>query len=128
MTGCAVKRAARPADTTRVGAEGRERRKLKRVMRRIPVRFSTASARAGGHIKNLSKEGLFVRSNVLPMRGDPIEISFETQDGRKIEVSGEVRWTTAQMDDHEAAQPGFGVLLHDPGSEYLDFFEGVLLG
>jgi Tfp pilus assembly protein PilZ len=127
VNGCAVKRSARPADTARVGADGRDRRKLKRVIKRIPVRFSTASARAGGHIKNLSKEGVFVRSNVLPMRGDAIEISFETRDGRKIEVAGDVRWTTAQMDNHEAAQPGFGVQLREPSAEYMEFFEEILL-
>jgi hypothetical protein len=98
------------------------------MMKRIPVRFATGSVRAGGHIKNLSKEGVFIRSNVLPMRGDTVEITFETREGRKIEIEGEVRWTTAQMDNHEAAQPGFGVQLLRAGADYQEFFEGILLG
>ena len=36
---------------------GKERRKLKRVVKRIPIRFETGGLRGQGHIKNLSKEG-----------------------------------------------------------------------
>jgi uncharacterized protein (TIGR02266 family) len=96
-------------------------------MKRIPVRFATNSVRASGHIKNLSKEGVFIRSNVLPMPGDTVTISFETPDGRKVETEGSVRWTTAQMADHEAAQPGFGVQFHRTGTDYQDFFTQILL-
>jgi hypothetical protein len=128
VTFCTVKAQRGPADTTRVESGGRERRKLRRVMKLIPVRFETSSVRSSGHIKNLSREGLFIRANVLPMAGDPVTIRFEAKDGRKLELEGEIRWTTAQMADHEAIQPGFGVLLHTADADYQEFFEEILLG
>jgi hypothetical protein len=62
------------------------------------------------------------------MAGDPVTIRFEAKDGRKLELEGEIRWTTAQMADHEAIQPGFGVLLHTADADYQEFFEEILLG
>lgn len=107
--------------------QGRERRRLRRVLKRIPVQFETASVRASGHIKNLSKQGIFVRSNVLPMPGDRVSLVFEKRDGSKVEVAGIVRWTTAQIGDPEAAQPGFGVELSGETREFHSFFEEILL-
>jgi hypothetical protein len=128
VTSRRIKAPPSAADRSRVGPSGRERRKLKRIMKLIPVRFETHSVRASGQIKNLSKEGLFIRSNVLPMAGDPVTMRFEARDGRKLELWGEVRWTTAQMSDHESAHPGFGVLLNQASADYQEFFEDILLG
>ena len=96
-------------------------------MQRIPVRFSTNSVKADGHIKNLSKEGVFVRANVLPFPGDHISIRFESRQGSKLEILGTVRWTTAQINDPEITQPGFGVQLDQKSPDYDAFFEEVLL-
>ncbi len=48
---------------------GRERRQLKRFMSRIPAIFVCGSLKAEGYVKNLSKEGLFVRTESLPLPG-----------------------------------------------------------
>lgn len=96
-------------------------------MKRIPVQFETASVRSGGHIKNLSKQGVFVRSNVLPMPGDRVSLVIERRDGSKVEAAGVVRWTTAQLGDPEIAQPGFGVELSAANREFESFFEEILL-
>ena len=105
---------------------GSGRRRLKRYVQRIPVRFQSAGLRGQGHIKNLHKEGLFIRSSLLPDPGAEVSVSFESRDGAKIEVEGVVRWTTEQIpaaDSHS----GFGVLLTRVDDYYVRFFEQILL-
>ncbi len=109
------------------GPEGRERRKLKRVVKRIPVRFETDSIRGQGHIKNLSKEGLFIRCNLLPASGEAIRVTFETREGEKIQIKGSVCWTTAQIGAAGGGPHGFGVYLERRGPAFSAFFESLLL-
>jgi hypothetical protein len=71
-----------------------ERRKLRRVLKRIPAAFEAGQLRGKGHIKNVSKEGLFLRSAVLPPVGEDVRVIFHDRTGTKIEVRGTVRWTT----------------------------------
>ncbi len=106
---------------------GKERRKLKRFVRRIPAKFSTASIEGTGHVKNLSKEGLFMRTNCLPQAGEEVQLIILTRDRRKIEVVGVVRWSTAQLDNHTPAQPGFGVYIESRSPEFVEFFTDLLL-
>jgi uncharacterized protein (TIGR02266 family) len=105
---------------------GAERRRLKRVVSRIPVQFQSNTLHGTGHIKNLHQEGLLIRSHLLPRPGDTVEVTFSTPDGRKIELTGLVRWTTKQL--KEEVPPGFGVQLDRVDEEYLRFFERILLG
>lgn len=106
---------------------GIERRRLKRFAKRVPVYFQCGVFRGAGRIKNISKEGLFVRSAVLPEPGDRVRIMLESSDGSKLEFRGEVRWTTAQLPPGPTVQPGFGVLIEDVEFGYLEFFEDMLL-
>lgn len=105
---------------------GGNRRRLKRYVQRIPVRFQSAGLRGQGHIKNLHKQGLFIRSSLLPDPGAEVRVSFESRDGAKIEVEGVVRWTTDQVTAGDS-QSGFGVLLTRVDDCYLRFFEQILL-
>jgi uncharacterized protein (TIGR02266 family) len=105
---------------------GRERRRLRRVFSRIPVQFQSGTRRGTGHVKNLTQEGMFIRSHILPETGDNIHVTFTTPEGRKIEIEGVVRWTTEQMD--QACPLGFGIRLVRVDEEYLRFFEKILLG
>ena len=107
---------------------GIERRRLRRVMKRIPAAFEAGKLRGKGHIKNISKEGLFVRADVLPAAGAPVRIVFHDRQGSKIEVRGTVRWTTQQLPPEEKAKPGFGVYIERGNDEFNDFFEGILTG
>jgi hypothetical protein len=111
-----------------VEPSGKERRKLRRTMSQIPVQFESEGVRGQGQIKNLHKEGLFVRSHLLPRPGSRVSLRFESARGKKLEIEGSVRWTTAQMPDAADAQPGFGVLLDRIDESYLRFYEKVLLG
>lgn len=107
---------------------GIERRRLRRVMKRIPAAFEAGKLRGKGHIKNVSKEGLFVRTNVLPPAGSPVRVVFHDRHGSKIEVRGTVRWTTDQLPPEEQAKPGFGVHFQNASDEFSEFFEQILTG
>jgi hypothetical protein len=109
-------------------APGVERRKLRRILKRIPAAFEAGKLRGKGHIKNVSKEGLFVRSDVLPERGGEVRVLFHDRNGEKIEVRGLVRWTTKQLPAGTKAKSGFGVFVPPDNQEFRDFFEQILLG
>ena len=103
-----------------------ERRRLRRFVERLGVQFQSGRMRGHGHIRNLCKEGVFVRAERLPQPGAQIALALETGDGDKVEVHGTVRWTTAQLPNARAVPPGFGVRL-DPCSSYRELFEALLL-
>jgi Tfp pilus assembly protein PilZ len=105
-----------------------ERRKLRRILKRIPAAFEAGSLRGKGHIKNVSKEGLFVRTAVLPAMGDDVRVIFHDRNGTKIEVHGTVRWTTAQLPRDQKPKPGFGVHVPRGNEDFDEFFEQILLG
>ena len=107
---------------------GVERRRLRRVMKRIPAAFEAAKLRGKGHIKNISKEGLFLRASVLPAAGASVRIVFHDRHGSKVEVRGTVRWTTEQLPKEEKAKPGFGVYIERGNAEFDEFFENILTG
>ena len=103
-----------------------DRRRLKRYAKRIQAAFVSGPLNGEGHIKNLCKEGLFLRSERLPSPGAEVRVLIKPEDGRKIEVTGVVRWTTEQIPGREP-QPGFGVLIESPTDEFLELFEELLL-
>lgn len=106
---------------------GIERRRLRRVLKRIPAAFDAGTARGRGHIKNLSKGGVFVRTDRLPEPGSDVRILFHDRGGSKIEVHGVVAWTTDQLSPEEdAGAAGFGVRFSYVSDEYLEFFEQIL--
>jgi hypothetical protein len=106
----------------------KERRRLRRIIRRIPASFWSEDAGGQGYIKNISKEGLFLRVETLPLPGTPVKILIEPEDGPKVEVSGTVRWTTDQLPPSAEASPGFGVKLDAITEDFHDLFADVILG
>jgi hypothetical protein len=105
---------------------GRERRRmLRRAIPSIRAAFESGELRGVGHVKNISKEGLFLRSDILPSPGSDIRILFHDRRGDKIELHGCVRWTTAQLGD-KTARPGFGVQLSRIDDDFRAFYEEIL--
>ncbi len=104
-----------------------ERRRLKRAVKRIPARYQCEGMIGKGHIKNVTKEGLFLRTDRLPSPGSRIRVIFEPKDGPKVEVSGTVRWTTGQLPPSADSPPGFGMQIENVTDEFLEFFEQILL-
>ena len=104
-----------------------ERRRLKRSVKRIPARYQSEGLTGRGHIKNVTKEGLFLRTDRLPSPGAQIRVIFEPKNGPKVEVSGTVSWTTGQLPPSEDSPPGFGMQIEDGNEEFREFFEQILL-
>ncbi len=105
---------------------GIERRKLKRSVARVPASFESGEVRGKGHVKNVSKGGLFLRSDVLPEPGSEIRVLFHTQQGRKVEIEGIVVWSTTELEQPDA-RPGFGVRFEGASEQFLEFYEQILL-
>ena len=99
----------------------RSNRRHTRVAKRLTALVYADGDYANGHVKNLSKTGMFVRSNMMPAPGTDVRIRFETITGEKIEVEGIVRWNTSGLPTEEGAD-GFGVQLAKPSKDYLNFF------
>ena len=79
-----------------------------------------------GHLKNISREDVFIRCEVLPEPGAVVQLIFHDRQGTKVDVNGVVRWTTAQLPDSSSAPPGFGVFIEDPREVFLAFYEQIL--
>ncbi len=105
---------------------GIERRKLKRSVARVPASFESGEVRGKGHVKNVSKGGLFLRSDVLPEPGSEIRVLFHTQQGRKVEIERIVVWSTTELEQPDA-RPGFGVRFEGASEQFLEFYEQILL-
>jgi hypothetical protein len=73
-----------------------------------------------GQLRNVSRFGVFVRSEDLPRPGAAVAVQFRTPDGRLVDARGEVRWNTHGLT--HATHPGFGVQIHEPPREFLEFF------
>jgi len=75
-----------------------------------------------GSLKNVSRAGLFVRSNDLPRPQATITLQLEVPgDGTAFTLRGEVRWTSDGSGSADPA-PGFGVQIYEPTREFADFF------
>ncbi len=104
-----------------------ERRHLKRGVKRIPARYQSEGLIGKGHIKNVTKEGLFLRTERLPSPGARVRVIFEPKNGPKVEVSGRVLWTTGQLRPKADTPPGFGMQIENVTEEFLEFFEQIPL-
>jgi PilZ domain-containing protein len=103
-----------------VNASARARRRV--LTSRIPIRFVAEGSEGVGHLKNVSRAGLLVRSNDLPRPECPITIAFENPaTGQSINLRGEVRWTFDGQGSPDPS-PAFGVQIHEPSREFTEFF------
>lgn len=102
------------------------RRCLRRNVKRIPAAFQAGELRGQGHIKNLSREGLFLRSDDVPERGSEIRVVFHDRVGSKVEIRGTVCWTTSQLPEEAGAKRGFGIHISGGALAYLEFYEQML--
>jgi hypothetical protein len=106
-----------------VSGSGRVRQRVR--VDRIPVRYLAQGFEATGHLENVSRAGLFVRAEELPAPETMVVLQFRPPTGALVEARGEVRWNTEGLRKPEMA-PGFGVQLHQPSREYLEFFRWAL--
>jgi hypothetical protein len=107
-----------------VNASARARRRI--LTSRIPIRFMSEGSEGVGHLKNVSRAGMCVRSADLPRPGVPIALQFEVPTtGTLVNLRGEVRWSSDRL-GADTSQSGFGVLLHEPPPEFREFLRWAL--
>lgn len=87
---------------------------------RISVRFMADGDESVGHLKNVSRAGIFVRASELPRPGAAVALQFRAPSGVLVDLRGEVRWNTHGLT--AVASAGFGVAIQEPGREYIEFF------
>ena len=101
------------------------RRRRTRVSgREIAVRYVADGTEAVGHVKNVSRAGVFVVTDDLPRAGAVISLQLNAPDGSLVDVRGEVRWTTDGIEMPDAIT-GFGVLIQEPPPDYLELFAWI---
>jgi hypothetical protein len=88
----------------------------------ITVRFTADGSESVGQLENLTRTGIFIRSDDLPRPGAAVALQFHAPGGALVDLRGEVRWNTDGLAGLHPAS-GFGVLLHEPPPEYLAFFD-----
>jgi hypothetical protein len=106
-----------------VGDSARARQRIRVDL--IPVRYMAEGREAIGHLKNVSRAGIFVRARELPAPGAAVSLQFRSPSGELVDARGEVCWTTDGLLDGDVP-PGFGIRLHEPPRQYWEFLRWVL--
>jgi hypothetical protein len=102
-----------------VAAAARARQRIR--VPRLPVRFVAEGVEALGHLKDVSRAGLYVRASDLPRAGAVVALQFRSPVGDLVDLRGEVRWTT-ESQAGVASEPGFAVRVQEPPREYREFY------
>jgi hypothetical protein len=102
------------AKRPRQGAD--KRRSFPRHDVDIPVKFSSAMLDFDttvrlreGRVENISREGLFVRSEFFEVPGTPVQLSLQLRGRRCVYLVGCVAWTVEEA----PKGPGMGIRLED---------------
>jgi len=96
-------------------------------VKRIAAAFESGKLRGDGYVKNVSKTGLFLRTNQsLPEVGSEVRLSLRDRAGEKVTLRGTVQWTTRQLPPGSKAQPGFGMRIPSDDPAFVEFFEQIL--
>jgi hypothetical protein len=101
-----------------VSGSGRTRQRIR--LEQIPVRYLAEGCEGVGHLKNVSRAGVFIHAEELPPAGAVVALQFRCPSGVLVDVRGLVRWGTESPDELDGS-PGFGVMLHEPARDYLEF-------
>ena len=91
----------------------------------VDVTYVAGNSRGEGRVEDVSRNGFFIRSTMLPADGSQIEAILKTNGGTLIAVEGRVCWNTASVPS-KLTQSGFGVYVSNHGAEYVGFVEGVI--
>ena len=97
-----------------------------RTVQRIDAAFQAGEVRGQGYLKNVSKQGMFLRTSVLPLVGSEVRVFLRDRHGADVEIVGKVRWTTGQLPASARAQPGFGISIERDDQAFIELFEQIL--
>jgi hypothetical protein len=106
----------------RRGAIGRrETRTVRRHKAEMTVEFSQGALNGAGVTGDISRRGMFVRSNLAPGTGPVVRLTVNLPGGRKLALTGRVVRSVASAPTAPAS-PGFGLRLVDDWPEYEELF------
>ena len=99
-----------------------ERRKHKRIYFDVKARLTLGDKTFEGYIGNISESGIgyqitssvMIKSDVAPY--ETIELSFETPEGKTLEMQCEVRWSKKGLFSGKTTSLGMRIV--DPPPEY----------
>jgi len=108
-----------PARRGRIGK--RETRTVRRHKAEMTVEFSQGALNGAGVTGDISRRGMFVRSNLAPGTGPVVRLTVNLPGGRKLALTGRV---VRSVESAPAAptSPGFGLRLVDDWPEYEQLF------
>jgi hypothetical protein len=104
-----------------------DKRKFVRFYRRLFVRFGSPLPQHIGYTEDISREGLFIKSNVVFKSGTPLSIELKLAESNVVSLSGIVKWAKVVSPSmfHHARKVGFAVSLKHPPESYLAFIDAL---
>ena len=111
-----------PPPAKRRGKIGTQQtRTVRRRKAEMTVEFSQGALQGAGVTGDISRRGMFVRSNLAPGTGPVVRLTVNLPGGRKLALTGRV---VRNVESAPAARtaPGFGLRLVDDWPEYDEIF------
>lgn len=89
----------------------------------IAVRFVAEGSESTGILRDVSRQGVYIRAGQIPRPGAVIAVQFEDPEGGLIDARGEVRWNVNPQGDQPS---GFGVIVYEPSRRFREFVDRAL--
>ncbi len=110
-----------PPIPRRPGIGTSETRVVRRRRAEMTVEFTQGPLRGTGVTGDISRRGMFVRSNLVPGTGPVLRLTVNLPGGRKLALTGRVV-RSVETGDPATAPTGFGLRLVDDWPEYDEIF------
>lgn len=110
-----------PPVPRRPGIGTSETRVTRRRRAEMTVEFTQGALRGTGVTGDISRRGMFVRSNLVPGTGPVLRLTVNLPGGRKLALTGRVV-RSVETGDPATAPTGFGLRLVDDWPEYDEIF------
>jgi hypothetical protein len=110
-----------PATPRRGGIGKRQTRTIHRRKAEMTVEFSQGALQGAGVTGDISRRGMFVRSNLAPGTGPVVRLTVNLPGGRKLALTGRVVRSVKSAPAARTA-PGFGLRLVEDWPEYDEIF------
>jgi PilZ domain len=110
-----------PASPRRGGIGKQQTRTVRRRKAEMTVEFTQGALQGAGVTGDISRRGMFVRSNLAPGTGPVVRLTVNLPGGRKLAMTGRVVRNVESAPATRTA-PGFGLRLVDDWPEYDEIF------
>lgn len=103
-----------------------EKRRAKRKINRIRIRFGEGKCDKTAFTSNLSATGFFIRTNRPYPPGTILQFEVQNTNGKVVLLNGRVvHASRAPSQISRVRRSGMGILLMDKSEEYLDFLKNL---